>query len=128
MKRSLLGIVAASALVVAACGSDSKSSSDTTAAPAGTEAATTAAATTEGGATTTGGGATTAAPSGSGMIQKSGECGMGTGQKASGDPIKLGGMATKSPIADFTWITSLTKAYFACVNDNGGINGRPIDY
>ena len=53
---------------------------------------------------------------------------MGTGQKATGEPIKLGAMATKSPQADFTWITSLTKAYFACVNDNGGINGRPIDY
>ncbi len=53
---------------------------------------------------------------------------MGTGQKATGEPIKLGAMATKSPQADFTWITSLTKAYFDCVNDNGGINGRPIDY
>ncbi len=130
MKRSLLGMVAAGALVVAACGSDSKSSSDTTEAPAGTEAATSAAAaTTAGGAATTGGAATSAAaPSGSGMIQKSGECGMGTGQKATGDPIKLGGMATKSPIADFTWITGMTKAYFDCVNDNGGINGRPIQY
>ena len=37
-------------------------------------------------------------------------------------------MATNSPVADFTWITSLTGAYFACVNDNGGINGRPIEY
>jgi branched-chain amino acid transport system substrate-binding protein len=53
---------------------------------------------------------------------------MGTGQKATGEPIKLGAMATKSPQADFTWITSLTRAYFDCVNDNGGINGRPIDY
>ena len=131
MKRSLLGIVAASALVVVGCGSDSNSSSDTTAAPAGTEAAaTTAAATTEGSATTAGGASTSAAAGGgtASNIQKPGECGMGTGQKATGEPIKLGAMATKSPQADFTWITSLTKAYFACVNDNGGINGRPIDY
>ena len=34
----------------------------------------------------------------------------------------------RRPAADFTWITALTKAYFDCVNDNGGINGRPIEY
>ena len=32
------------------------------------------------------------------------------------------------PGIDFTWITGMTKAYFDCVNDNGGINGRPIQY
>ena len=53
---------------------------------------------------------------------------MGTGQKATGEPIKLGAIATKVPGIDFTWITGMTKAYFDCVNDNGGINGRPIDY
>jgi len=53
---------------------------------------------------------------------------MGTGQKATGDPIKLGGIATNVPGIDFTWITGMTKAYFDCVNDNGGINGRPIQY
>ena len=37
-------------------------------------------------------------------------------------------MATNSPVADFTWITGMTAAYFECVNDNGGINGRPIEY
>src|SRR5262245_58976270 len=128
MKRSLLGIMAVSAMVVAGCGASGGSPSETTAARAGTEAATTAAATTEGAATTAGGGATTAAASGTGMIQKSGECGMGTGQKATGEPIKIGAMATKIPGVDFTWITGMTKAYFDCVNDNGGINGRPIDY
>ena len=56
-------------------------------------------------------------------IQKSGECGMGTGEPATGEPIKLSAMATKAPVADFTWITGLTRAYFDCVNDNGGING-----
>jgi branched-chain amino acid transport system substrate-binding protein len=53
---------------------------------------------------------------------------MGTGEPATGEPIKLGAMATNVPTADFTWITSLTRAYFDCVNDNGGINGRPIEY
>jgi branched-chain amino acid transport system substrate-binding protein len=53
---------------------------------------------------------------------------MGTGEAASGEPIKIGGMATNIPGVDFTWITGMTKAYFDCVNDNGGINGRPVEY
>jgi branched-chain amino acid transport system substrate-binding protein len=56
------------------------------------------------------------------------KCGLGNGQKASGDPIKLGGLATKQPGVDFTQITGMAKAYFDCVNDNGGIHGRPIEY
>ena len=56
------------------------------------------------------------------------ECGLGTGEPATGEPIKIGAMATNSPVVDFTWITSLTGAYFECVNDNGGIHGRPIEY
>ena len=130
-KRSLLGIAAASALLFGACGSDSGSSSGTTAAPAteapATEAPATEAPATEAPATEA---PATEAPAGgtASNIQKTGECGMGTGQKATGEPIKLGAMATKAPAADFTWITSLTRAYFDCVNDNGGINGRPIDY
>jgi branched-chain amino acid transport system substrate-binding protein len=133
MKRSLVAITAASALLIAACGGDnSSSSSGTTAAAATTAAATTTtggaattgAATTAGGATTTGG----AAAAGGGNLQAAGKCGAGTGQKATGDPIKLGGIATNVPGIDFTWITGMTKAYFDCVNDNGGINGRPIEY
>src|ERR1700742_2816281 len=54
--------------------------------------------------------------------------GAGTGQKATGEPIKLGAIATKQPGTDFTDIPNTAKAYFDCVNDNGGINGRPIDY
>ena len=56
------------------------------------------------------------------------KCGLGNGQKATGTPIKLGGIATKQPGTDFTDIPNTAKAYFDCVNDNGGINGRPIDY
>ena len=61
-------------------------------------------------------------------IQKPGECGLGTGEKATGEPIKIGSINTNVPGIDFTWISSMTKAYFDCVNDNGGINGRPIQY
>jgi branched-chain amino acid transport system substrate-binding protein len=56
------------------------------------------------------------------------KCGLGNGKKATGTPIKLGAIATKQPGTDFTDIPNTAKAYFDCVNDNGGINGRPIDY
>jgi branched-chain amino acid transport system substrate-binding protein len=56
------------------------------------------------------------------------KCGAGTGQKATGAPIRLGGIATKQPGTDFTDIPNMAKAYFDCVNDNGGIKGRPIQY
>jgi branched-chain amino acid transport system substrate-binding protein len=56
------------------------------------------------------------------------KCGAGNGQKATGTPIKLGAIVTKQPGTDFTPITGMAQAYFNCVNDNGGINGRPIQY
>jgi branched-chain amino acid transport system substrate-binding protein len=56
------------------------------------------------------------------------KCGAGTGQKATGEPIKLGGIFTKQPGTDFSEIGNAAKAVFDCVNDNGGINGRPIQY
>jgi branched-chain amino acid transport system substrate-binding protein len=58
--------------------------------------------------------------------QKAAKCGLGNGKKASGEPIKLGAIATKQPGTDFTEIPKTAKAYFECVNDNGGINGRPV--
>jgi branched-chain amino acid transport system substrate-binding protein len=80
-----------------------------------------------GGATTTAAAApaetTAAEPAAEGS-----KCGLGNGEKATGEPIKLGGIATKQPGTDFTDIPNMAKAYFDCVNDNGGINGRPIDY
>ena len=55
-------------------------------------------------------------------------CGMGNGKKATGTPIKLGGIDMLIPGVDFTTIGKVAAAYFACVNDNGGINGHPIKY
>ena len=52
----------------------------------------------------------------------------GTGKKATGKPIKLGGIDMLIPGADFTTIGNTANAYFQCVNDNGGIHGRPISY
>jgi len=56
------------------------------------------------------------------------KCGLGNGKKATGAPIKLGGIDMLIPGVDFTTIGKVAAAYFACVNDNGGINGRPIKY
>src|SRR5207249_2157547 len=74
------------------------------------------------GGTSTGGGGSAST---SGPISK---CGLGNGQKATGTPIKLGAIVTKQPGTDFTPITGMAQAFFSCVNDNGGINGRPIQY
>ncbi len=55
-------------------------------------------------------------------------CGLGNGKKAHGAPVKLGGIDMLIPGVDFTTIGKTAKAYFDCVNDNGGIHGRPIKY
>lgn len=55
-------------------------------------------------------------------------CGLGNGKKATGTPIKIGGIAMLIPGVDFTTVGKVAKAYFDCVNDNGGIRGRPIRY
>jgi branched-chain amino acid transport system substrate-binding protein len=55
-------------------------------------------------------------------------CGLGTGKKATGKPILLEGIFTLVPGIDFTTIGKVAKAYFDCVNDNGGINGQRINY
>jgi branched-chain amino acid transport system substrate-binding protein len=89
---------------VAACGSDDNSSTSTS-----------------------GGGAATSTAAAK-PAAAAAKCGLGNGQKASGQPIKLGGIATKQPGTDFTDIPNAAKAYFDCVNENGGINGRPIAY
>jgi branched-chain amino acid transport system substrate-binding protein len=73
-------------------------------------------------------GARTDAQAGSASIVKPGKCGLGNGKKATGAPIKLGGIDMLIPGVDFTTIGKVAKAYFDCVNDNGGIHGRPIKY
>jgi branched-chain amino acid transport system substrate-binding protein len=74
-------------------------------------------------------GAGTAPPVGSGTASATHSvCGTGTGKKATGTPIKIGGIDMLIPGVDFTTIGKVAQAYFNCVNDNGGINGRPIQY
>ena len=99
-----LAIVAVGlSVALAACGSSKKKSSTTSAASGGTS---------------------TQASGGGGATSK---CGLGNGKKATGTPIKLGAIATKQPGTDFSDIPNMTKAYFDCVNDNGGINGHPVE-
>jgi branched-chain amino acid transport system substrate-binding protein len=101
MKRIVLAVAVALALLVAACGSDNKSSTSSG-----------------------GGGGASAAPAAFDVTK----CGTEKGKKAAGAPIKLGAIATKQPGTDFTDIPRAAKAYFDCVNDNGGIKGHPIEY
>jgi len=147
MARRFMAAAAVGAMLLVACGSDSKSSSTTaapaTAAPAATTgaAATTApaAATSAPGNTTAGSTAGTTASSGTtagtqtaaGLVGDKPAtagtgCGLNNGQKATGAPIKLGNVTTSIPGIDFSTGPAMMKAYFDCVNDNGGINGRPV--
>ena len=71
----------------------------------------------------------TAAPIGSGkQTARNSVCGLGTGKKATGPTIKIGAIATKQPGTDFTDIPNMAKAYFDCVNSNGGIHNYRIQY
>ncbi len=72
-------------------------------------------------------GGTAKVGSGKGSAAKS-VCGLGNGKKAKGKPIVLGGIYTHSPGVDFSSIGLMAQAYFSCMNENGGVNGRPIVY
>ena len=68
-------------------------------------------------------------PVGSGKGSKTKSvCGLGNGKRATGKPIVMGGIYTKSAGIDFSVIGLMVRAYFDCVNSNGGINGRRIVY
>jgi branched-chain amino acid transport system substrate-binding protein len=100
----LLAMLAALAFAVVSCGSDDNSS----------------------GGGGSGGGS--AAKEAGGTTPTETKCGLANGKKATGTPIKVGAIVTKIPGIDFTDITDAAAAYFKCVNDNGGINGHPVDF
>lgn len=56
------------------------------------------------------------------------KCGLNTGQKATGAPINIGAIVSKTGPDDFSASARSAEAYFKCVNENGGINGRPVNY
>lgn len=55
-------------------------------------------------------------------------CGLNNGQKATGEPIPLGAVVSATGLDDFSSSAKAAAAYFKCLNENGGINGRPVEY
>ena len=55
-------------------------------------------------------------------------CGLNNGQAAKGKPIEIGAIVSATGLDDFSSSAKAARAYFKCVNDNGGINGRPVEY
>ena len=55
-------------------------------------------------------------------------CGLDNGKKATGQPILVGAVVGKTGPDDLSSSAAAARAYFKCVNENGGINGRPIEY
>lgn len=55
-------------------------------------------------------------------------CGDNSGNAATGEPIIIGAITGQTGPDDFSASTKGAKAYFDCVNANGGIHGRPIEY
>ena len=62
------------------------------------------------------------------QAQTAPDCGENTGKKATGKPIPIGAVTTMSGIGSFKEADDAVRAYFDCVNANGGIHGRPITY
>jgi len=56
------------------------------------------------------------------------DCGVSNGKKATGEPIAIGAVVGKTGPDDFSASAKSAAAYFRCVNENGGIHGRPINY
>jgi branched-chain amino acid transport system substrate-binding protein len=102
--RAAVALAAAIGMLAAGCSSGSSSSSGS---PGSSPAATSSSA---------------------GTTVSTSQCGAKPGVKATGTPIPLGGIVTNQPGTSFTDIANMASAYFACVNDNGGINGHPIKY
>jgi len=55
-------------------------------------------------------------------------CGDNSGKPATGEPIIIGAITGKTGPDDFSNSTKAAKAYFDCLNANGGIKGRPVKY
>jgi branched-chain amino acid transport system substrate-binding protein len=62
------------------------------------------------------------------QAQAAPDCGENTGKKATGKSIPIGAVTTMSGVGSFKEADDAVRAYFDCVNANGGIHGRPITY
>ena len=105
--RARAAVALAAAIGMLAAGCSSSGSSSTSSTPASTQSATS---------------------SPSSTTVSTSQCGTKAGVAATGTPIPVGGIVTDQPGTSFTDIAFMAKAYFACVNANGGINGHPINY
>ena len=65
---------------------------------------------------------------GAAMAQTKPSCGMDSGKPATGEPIQIGAVVGKTGPDDFSASALAAHAYFKCVNANGGIHGRPVEY
>ena len=55
-------------------------------------------------------------------------CGLNDGKVATGTPIPIGSINGVTGPDDFSSSAKAAAAYFKCVNQNGGIHGRPVKY
>src|SRR5690242_244741 len=111
--RFRLGVVLAAIAGIVAITRCGSSNSSTSAAPGAAASSSTAA-------------SATSTSAGSSASANTSQCGPKPGVAATGTPIVLGAINTKQPGTDFTDISNMEAAYFACVNANGGVNGHPI--
>lgn len=65
---------------------------------------------------------------GAALAQGKPVCGLNTGKPATGEPIPIGAVVGKTGPDDFSASALAAQAYFKCVNANGGIHGRPVEY
>jgi len=63
-----------------------------------------------------------------GTAHAAAQCGANTGKKATGEPIVIAALTGRTGPDDFSSSTRSAKAYFDCLNANGGIHGRPVQY
>jgi branched-chain amino acid transport system substrate-binding protein len=56
------------------------------------------------------------------------QCGATNGKAAAGEPIVIGGIVSITGPDNFSSSGLAAAAYFKCLNANGGINGRPVQY
>ena len=128
-KRAVFGAVLALSLVAGACGDDDdEGASDTEAPETPTEAPTATEAPTPSEApTATDAPTATEAPDGTAAPAGDTPC-LVSGDAATGEPIKVGSIQSKTGPDDFSSSGQGAKAFFECVNANGGINGRPVEF
>lgn len=68
------------------------------------------------------------AMTGGALAQAKPVCGLNNGTTARGEPIALGAVVGKTGPDDMSASALAAQAYFKCVNANGGIHGRPVEY